>query len=304
MKRVIFEFYGFIECNKKTELYVSKLMKNQASVLKRRRTKKVFKYLWVAAVVIILIHVYSMLTTDQEIQYIEQTYISSSIHSSLDGYTIAFISDTHLISDEQLQGIVDNMNKRGIDALFLGGDYAEHPQRCLRTMYILADTQTSDGIYGIEGNHDDFLIAFGAMYKSGIVPLDNSGVKLRDHLYLGGVKDLWNRDPDIKQAISKADKDDFVMLLSHNPDVSMQQAAGSADLILSGHLHGGHVTFFGLAAPALWFRGGVTDYGQRFMTGWCKGADGTDVYVSNGVGGKRMRIFAPPQVIYITLSAE
>jgi predicted MPP superfamily phosphohydrolase len=85
----------------------------------------------------------------------------------------------------------------------------------------------------------------------------------------------------------------------------MIQDTTSVDLILSGHTHGGHVTFLGIWAPELTLRKTITDYGQRFMSGWTESRDDTPVYVSNGTGHVSVpRIFARPQVILLTLCAK
>ncbi|HCC35478.1 MAG TPA: metallophosphoesterase, partial [Ruminococcaceae bacterium] len=162
---------------------------------------------------------------------------------------------------------------------------------------------TTDGIYGVEGNHDNHVELFAVMEKYGMVPLSNNGVCVRDGLFVAGVEDLWNREPDVAKATRAADDGDFVLLLSHNPDVTMKQNTDNADLILSGHTHGGYVTLFGLFAPALVWSNDITEYGDDFMSGWAKSRDGTDIYISNGTGyfEATPRVFARPQVILLAL---
>ncbi len=106
-------------------------------------------------------------------------------------------------------------------------------------------------------------------------------------------------------ATTESKRDDFVLLLAHNPDITMRQDTSNVDLTLSGHTHGGHVTFFGLWAPALTWNTVITDYGQRFMSGWAESRDGTPVYVSRGTGTfeRTPRVFARPQVILFTLQS-
>ena len=129
---------------------------------------------------------------------------------------------------------------------------------------------------------------------------------IRERFYLAGVEDLWNRSPDVEKAIEEAESDDFIILVTHNPDVTMKQKTQSIDLILSGHTHGGHITIFKVWAPMLTGHKTITDYGQRFMSGWSKSRDGIPVYVSNGTGkyADVPRIFAHPQIIMITLYAK
>jgi len=168
-------------------------------------------------------------------------------------------------------------------------------------MYILSRVQAADGIFGVAGNHDTLFNLYQTMEANGITPLSNSGLHLHKGFFLSGVQDLLTGHANIAQAISGAYPGDFVLLVSHNPDISMRQDTTGVDLILSGHNHGGQITLFGLWAPALAPRFGITRYGQRFMSGWSYSQDGTPVFTSNGIGEYLPRVFARPQVIVITL---
>lgn len=264
---------------------------------------KIIGIIAIVFVIVTAIHVIHALTLDRTIQYREVPFYSANIPAEMDGYRIAFITDTHRISDERLQEIVDRLNEWQADLLLLGGDFGRRDGDPQRTIEALAQIETTDGTFGVEGNHDRFRELFRAMEANNMMPLSNSGLLVRDNFYLAGVEDLWNRSPDIAQATADAEPNDFVLLLSHNPDVTMQQDTSNIDLILSGHTHGGQITFFGALAPALW-PNHITHYGQRFMSGWAESQDGTPVYVSRGAGEYLPRIFARPQVILITLHSE
>lgn len=268
--------------------------------------RKFFKYsvrtVLILIIVIGAIHAVSAFTWDRRVRYTEISYSSPKISPELNGYVMAFIVDTHEISDEDLQRVADNISARNVDVLLLGGDFADTREQMLRGMEILSRVHTKDGIYGVDGNHDKFWELSPAMQQFGIVALDNAGVTLHEGLYLAGVQDEWVRRPDVAKAVSSANPVDFIVLLSHNPDVSMRQDMSRVDLMLSGHYHGGHVTLFGLWAPALWPSPYFTDYGHKFMKGWAKGNNGVDVFVSAGTGYRKTpRVFAPPQVVYVTL---
>lgn len=273
--------------------------------MKRKYCKYGFRIILLLIIFVVALHVISALTCDHRLQYTEITYSSAKIPPDLNGYVIAFITDTHEITDVDLQKAVSRINSRKVDLLLLGGDFANTTEHMQRGLTILARTATKDGIYGVDGNHDKFWELFPAMEQYGIKPLDNTGLHIKPGFYLAGVQDLWVRRPEVSQALSNVEPVDFVVLLSHNPDVSMQQDMAKVDLMLSGHYHGGHVTFFGLWAPALWPLKSFTPYGQKFMRGWAKGNNNVDVFVSAGTGYRRTpRIFARPQVVFITLKAE
>ncbi len=258
--------------------------------------------LWAVAV----IHLASALALDRQMQYLEVEYPSPKVSEALDGYTVAFITDTHALPADDRREVARRVNEYAPDILLLGGDFPSTAGAPERSMEMFSTINAPDGVYGVEGNHDNYSELFAAMEKYGMTPLPNSGEAVREGLFIAGVEDLWNRSPDIAKATDNAGDGDFVLLLAHNPDVAMQQDTSNVDLILSGHTHGGYVTFFGVFAPALEWSGDITGYGRRFMSGWAKSQDGADVYVSNGTGylGAVPRVFARPQVIIMTLISE
>ena len=248
-----------------------------------------------------VIHIGHSSTLGRIIHYVEMEFHSENWPSELDGYRIAFMSDMHTITDEAMRRVAAELNERSIDILLLGGDFSMWYAHYQGTVREIAQINTTDGIFGVEGNHDNYRRLFAVKEQHGITPLDNSGVHIRDGFYLAGVRDLWNRDPNIREAIAGADTGDFVLLVSHNPDVTMRQPTAGIDLILSGHTHGGQLTFFGY--PMYLLRGNITRYGTRFSHGFAYSADDVPVFISRGVGSYYTvpRIFARFEVVIFTM---
>ena len=192
-------------------------------MLKKNKLEKIVKICLIIGLLIVIIHVFHAFTLDRIIEYREISFYSPHFPPDMNGYRIAFISDTHTLSENDLKKIVANLNAKQIDLLALGGDYHHDYEETELLMEILSQVETSDGIFGVEGNHDDYQTLFTAMETHGITPLSNSGVYVREHFYISGVEDLWNRSPDVAEAIAGTAADDFVLLLSHNPDAAMVQ---------------------------------------------------------------------------------
>jgi len=262
---------------------------------------KLLRVALAAALAVALVHIASAMTIDKIIQYKEISLSSPNVLSHIDGYRIGFISDIHALPRDKMNALVDELNTKGLDLLLLGGDFPSKGNAPERAIEILSRIEAKDGIYGVDGNHDNQRTLFRAMEKYSMIPLSNSGLYIKEGFFLAGVEDLILRRPDIQKAIEGSREDDFVLLLSHNPDVTMLQSTEGVDFALCGHTHSGQVTFFGIWAPYLAFTKGVTKYGQRFMKGWAKSRDGAPVYVSNGTGDYLPRVFARRQVIIVTL---
>ena len=260
--------------------------------------QKIAKATLAAGASVALIHAIHAATLDRRVVYTEVPFYSKKVPKEMNGYRIALVTDTHRISEIRLQDVVNVLNTKRLDLLLLGGDYADVQEKVWNSMALLSKVKATDGIFGVAGNHDDDKKLFPMMETHNITPLANNGVYIRDHFYLAGIEDLTRRSPDIAKATSRATADSFVLLLSHNPDVSMLQDTAHVDLMLCGHTHGGHITLFGLWAPALPF---ATHYGGRFSSGWARSRDGVPVFVSRGVGESLPRMFARPQVVVVTL---
>lgn len=139
-----------------------------------------------------------------------------------------------------------------------------------------------------------------ALRAQGIEPLVNRAVNIAgngSNLWLAGVDDLTQGRPDLASALAPVPQGAPLVLLAHNPDIWLDDDAGRADLILSGHTHGGQLRLPLLGA---WYRQG-THLSRRQAAGWFEG-DGRRMFVSRGLGESfPFRMGAPPQAALIRL---
>jgi len=85
--------------------------------------------------------------------------------------------------------------------------------------------------------------------------------------------------------------------LSHNPDTAPALARAGADLILSGHTHGGQVEIPFLGPPLLPVR-------RRAYYAGLYRVETARLYVNRGVGWlRRVRLFVRPEITFLTLQA-
>ncbi len=222
-------------------------------------------------------------------------------------YRLAFVSDVHLgnnFSVARFRRLVDAINAEKPDCILIGGDdtlgWDEIPVFAREASRLSAP----DGVYATLGNHDFFngrARTIDALRDAGIVVLQDTLVKTPGGPVIAGIGDFRDTFPDMPRFRDILDPAACTVLVSHNPDFAEKlppEYLGYFDIILSGHTHGGQITFFGYA-PVL-----PSEYGQKYRTGtvW---KDGVPVVVSNGAGFGgdilRFRLGAPSDFLLITL---
>ena len=98
---------------------------------------------------------------------------------------------------------------------------------------------------------------------------------------------------DLEKAIGS--RQGFTILLAHNPLFARAYSEWGADLILSGHVHGGVIR--------LPFIGGLLSPERKFFPKYSKGIyalSSSIISVSRGLG--KLRIFNPPEIVMIELT--
>ncbi len=244
------------------------------------------------------------------------TVTSPDLPPEFDGTRVVLLTDIHrtwFFSQDRVRSLVERVNALEPDLVVLGGDYVyaetDYEASCFAELALL---EAPLGRYAVLGNHDygehddegkDPTPTIEAVDASGITLLDNRAVWVEQagaRIRLGGVGDYSEDTPRLGPTIEATSTDDFILLVSHNPDYAEELPPGAVDLVLSGHTHGGQVTFFGLWAPYL-----PSDYGQKYRTGLVV-TENTTVIVSNGIGTifPPIRFFAPPQIVEITLRSD
>ncbi len=149
-------------------------------------------------------------------------------------------------------------------------------------------------------NNTDELVHLLDSYQ--VTLLDNRAVPLPGHprIWLAGVDDLVEGQPDLARAFAAIPADASVILLTHNPDLAYDAAAQRANLVFSGHTHGGQVVL-----PKL---GAIHTQGTRLARKHAAGyfndlPGGGQMIVSRGMGESTpLRLGAPPEIVWVEIS--
>ncbi len=269
--------------------------------------KKIKLFFKIFAVLVITAVVYSFIEP-YWVQLKETDIVNNDIPESFNNTRILFVSDIHLgplYSLNRLKNLVKRINRLKPDIILLGGDYVYKSPKYIEPCFNeLKNLKSRLGVYGVLGNHDHWENAESVrqnMKKAGIVLLDNNAEWINinnDRIKLGGVGDYWSDHQDLTPTVNDVKKEDFVILLSHNPDYVDELKTDDVDLVLSGHTHGGQITFFGHMFPFA-----LKTFNPKYRTGLID-TGRTKLLVSNGIGSVwslPVRFCARPQINIVNL---
>ena len=252
---------------------------------------------------------YIYLNNESETIVVERITIAiPGLKESLEGFTIAQISDIHLLPMTQPEHVANGVaitNSLNPDLTLLTGDYIWTDIEAMHALSpIIANLDARYGVYTSLGNHDlwiDVNVIKQGLEEAGLPLLVNEGVPIsvgKEILYLAGVDDGWSGQPDLHAALEGAPPDVPVVLMAHEPDMADTFARdGRVALQLSGHSHGGQVRLPGIGAIALPYLGWKYDQGlYKVSDMW--------LYTNRGLGitNIALRFNCPPEITQFTLT--
>jgi len=216
------------------------------------------------------------------------------------------LSDLHygpFLDEHDVSRWVSSAMQQRPDVVLLTGDFIDsRSQRDPAPLFAaLKPLSAPLGVWAVWGNHDRISRARLQMLESeftglGFGILNNRSVRLRPDLQLAGIDDYRLGSPDVHAALAGREPGAATLLLSHNPDVLPELPAGSVELVLAGHTHGGQ-----LSLPLIGPLVTGSRYGQRYAEGWVSAS--VPAYVNRGLGvsGLPLRAFCPPELTVFEL---
>jgi predicted MPP superfamily phosphohydrolase len=226
---------------------------------------------------------------------------------ALEGFTIAHVSDLHsglFVGPARLKIISDATNDLKADLVVITGDVinvemGEFPA----ALTAIRRIESSRPIYLCEGNHDVIpgpCVLVAECERNGLAMLYNRCQALPfpgGRLLLGGLS--WNRCYEMAERpgmvadlFPPRQEGDARILLAHHPNLF--DIAQEADLVLSGHTHGGQIMFGDIGLGRIRF---------KYWSGLYQRPGGTKMIVSNGCGDWfPCRIGAPAEIGLVRLT--
>ena len=205
------------------------------------------------------------------------------------------ISDAHVGATFDAGGFlkhIEGINALEPDLVVVTGDFVDDDtsrEDMLGACAALGKLDAPEGVYFVFGNHDKGYYSASsrgwngrelraALAAAGVVVLEDECQKAGETLLIAGRKDrsLERSEGRLspEQLLSGAERNRYIVLLDHQPHDFDAEAAAGADLVLSGHTHGGQ--FIPVRHVGEWVGENALRYGHERR-------GNTDFVVSSGI---------------------
>ncbi|WP_088007147.1 metallophosphoesterase [Indiicoccus explosivorum] len=238
---------------------------------------------------------------------------SPDIPKTFDGARVVQISDLHnTVFGKNHSALLNKTKFIDPDVILITGDIVDSSRYDLNVMISLTESLLEIApVYFVTGNQE-FLKGraektISAIKASGVIVLENEMVEWKregEKIYIAGIHDpLVERSTLVKKYVKKALADiqfteKFTLLLAHRPELVVVYAETEADIVFSGHAHGGQIRI-----PKI---GGIFAPGQGFFPELTEGVHefgNTLLVISRGLGNSSfpLRINNRPEIVVVIL---
>ena len=242
------------------------------------------------------------------------TFSSPRLPEGFDGCTVVVLADLHgAVFGADNQRLLETVSSQAPDVILLAGDLLDRFRETPHS-YAVDLGQRLAAIaptYFVTGNHEwalpDVPALKEALTEAGVTVLDNRFVTLErggDQILLAGVDDpngyADQKTPEeLAEEVHAAWGDGFWLLLAHRNNLfAPRYSRLGADLVISGHGHGGMIR--------LPFTDGLISVERTLFPSYTAGfyeENGSTAFISRGLGnsGPSFRLFNRPEVAVLTL---
>ena len=248
------------------------------------------------------------------------TVTSDRIPEEFNGFRIAQVSDLHNVEiGQDNKKLLSVINECEPDIIAITGDLIDSRDTDIETaLSFVGEAVKIAPCYYVTGNHEARVTEYdelkNGLIQLGVTVLDNKRIDIEKDgksITLIGVDDpsfytdyLFDSEEfalKIQLEGMKGDNASYTVMLSHRPEMFDVYSEIGADLILSGHAHGGQIRMpfiGGIFAP---HQGFFSEYDGGLYT---EGA--SDMIVSRGVGNSLfpLRVNNRPEIVLIELQSQ
>jgi len=262
-------------------------------------------------ILIIIILIPFCLYQNKHLVITTYTYESEKLGADLDGYRIVQISDLHNAEfGKENKKLLETIRSCSPDIIVITGDLVDSNHTNVeRAVTFVKEAVKIAPVYYVTGNHEYWLDPseneqmMQGILAAGACDLDDEAVRIEkgdSSFMLAGLDDQHLSDETLKNLLQEQ-KNELSIVLAHEPQYLQNYANAGADLVLTGHAHGGQIR--------LPFVGGIVAPDQGFLPEYTSGkynrAD-TEMIVSRGLGNSiiPVRLFNYPEVVCVELRCK
>ena len=252
---------------------------------------------------------YGVLVRRRWYRVVERDVPVPGLDARFEGLRIAQLSDLHIGTlTPKSWGLrwSRSANERAPDLAVVTGDLVTSGTDFHEDVAdVVGALRARDGVFVSMGNHDYFgegepLVSL--LRARGVAVLRNEGVAIERNgakLWLAAIDDTWTRRDDLARAMQARPDGATTVLLAHDPNRFDQAAAAGANVVLSGHTHGGQI-----GVPFLYRFANLASFSYPYNVGFYRRGPSV-LYVHPGLGttGPPMRLGVPPEVTILVLRA-
>lgn len=264
-----------------------------------------------------MIYIFIIITVIAIVLYLSNAILTVSTHEIISSklkqpVRIAHVSDFHNTCITMLvNSILTELKNRKPDLICITGDLVDSRHTYIpRAVDFVGKLAEIAPVYYVTGNHEirssrhDEIMEI--LYRTDMTIIEDEAYQVNG-INLIGLNDFYNipysqRDYLFTQKYQALKNDEmFNVVLFHRPELLDSYSKNGADLVLSGHAHGGQIRLpiIGTGyAPDQGFRPALTE-------GLYKKGN-TSLIVSRGIGNSAFpfRLNNPPELIFIDLKPE
>ncbi len=237
-----------------------------------------------------------------------------SLAAEFDGLTIAVVSDLHYDPRHErlpwFRDVAAIVNGFDADVVAFTGDFVNRRTDIRDSVAFHATMKGRLATLAVLGNHDDWTnprLVRSECRRHGLRLMHDRRWTIERRgrrLIFAGTDAPWGGRRSNWPRLLRKSPGDSLVLLSHTPDNTPAAVRHGANLVLSGHNHGGQACLplvGAVVVPSL--------YGHRYLEGVIDAGPETVLVVSRGIGSSpgafrtSGRVLCPPEAILLTLRA-
>lgn len=222
-----------------------------------------------------------------------QTDYNLKTSKPIDTLKVALIADSHvgaIFDGDGFAQRLEQIQEQSPDVLLIAGDFVDDStgrENMIKACEALGKLDLKYGVWFSYGNHDEGYYGserrgFSSkdleenLKQNGVHILKDDYQLVDNRFYIVGRKDKKDKNrADIADIIDKLDTDKYIIVMDHQPGDYENESNTAADLVVSGHTHGGQLIPLRPISTLFGFNDMTYGYDRR---------NDTDFIVTSGIG--------------------